>query len=176
VTIGGHAYPFFVLYADQNHVRAIGETLRFTVTPTPTGTVIVDDTDTGFVKNGSPTGWHTAAEGYGDLLTWTRNNDQVRSNYNWARWYPDLASARYEVFVYVPERYSTTSGARYWVTHRDGYTLRLVDQAANGNRWVSLGTYWFRSTRDDHVSLSDVTYEPYVSRLIAFDAVKWVPR
>jgi len=174
VTIAGHAYPFFVLYADQNHVRAIGETLRFTENPPPTG-VIVDDTDAGFVKNGSPTGWHTAAEGYGGHLTWTRNNNQRRDNYNWARWYPDLASARYEVFVYIPDRYSTTSGARYWVSHRDGYTLRLVDQSANGGRWVSLGAYWFRGTNDDHVSLSDVTYEPYLSRLIAFDAVKWVP-
>ncbi len=175
VEIGGHVYPFFVLYADQDHVRAIGETLRFTTTPTPTG-VIVDDTDPGFVKNGSSTGWHTAAEGYGGHLTWTRNNDQVRSNYNWARWYPDLAPGRYEVFVYIPERYTTTPKARYWVSHRDGYTLRLVDQSANGSRWVSLGVYWFRGTNDDHVSLSDVTYEPYLSRLIAFDAVKWVPR
>jgi hypothetical protein len=41
---------------------------------------------------------------------------------------------------------------------------------------VSLGTYWFRGTDDDYVSLADVTFEPYVSRLIAFDAVKWEPR
>jgi len=26
------------------------------------------------------------------------------------------------------------------------------------------------------VSLADITHEPYVSRLIAFDAVKWEPR
>jgi hypothetical protein len=144
--------------------------------PSPDG-VIVDDTGPGFTKGGSPTGWRTAGEGYGGHLTWTRNNDQRRSNYNWARWSPDLASGRYEVFVYIPERYTTSSRARYWISHRDGYTLRLVDQSANGSRWVSLGTYWFAGSRsDDHVSLSDVTYEPYVSRLIAFDAVKWVPR
>jgi hypothetical protein len=51
-----------------------------------------------------------------------------------------------------------------------------VDQSANGNRWVSLGTYWFHGTRDDYVSLADVTYEPRLSRLIAFDAAKWEPR
>jgi hypothetical protein len=145
--------------------------------PSPTDVVIVDDTDPGFVKNGSPTGWRTAAEGYGGHLTWTRNNDRRRTNHNWARWYPELAAGRYEVFVYVPERYTTSSGARYWVSHRDGYTLRLVDQSANGSCWVSLGTYWFAGSRsDEHVSLSDVTYEPYVSRLIAFDSVKWAPR
>jgi hypothetical protein len=143
----------------------------------PTDGVIVDDTDPGFVKNGSSTGWRTVSEGYGGHLTWTRNNDRQRTNYNWARWYPDLAPGRYEVLVYIPERYTTSSRARYWVSHQGGYTLRLVDQSANGSRWVSLGTYWFVGSHgDDHVSLSDVTYEPYVSRLIAFDAVMWVPR
>ena len=144
--------------------------------PPPPGVVLVDDTDPGFVKNGSVTGWRTAAEGYGGHLTWTRNNDRARPNYNWARWYPDLSPGWYEVFVYIPERYTTTSGARYWVSHRDGYTMRRVDQSANGDRWVSLGTYRFRGTRDDHVSLADVTFERYVSRLIGFDAVKWEPR
>jgi hypothetical protein len=94
----------------------------------------------------------------------------------WARWYPDLAPGRYEVYVYIPERYSTTAHARYWVSHRVGLTLRRVNQAANGGRWVSLGTYRFRGTRRDYVSLADVTFERYLSRLIAFDAAKWVPR
>ncbi len=144
--------------------------------PSSPGAVVVDDVDTGFVRGGSPTGWRTVAEGYNGRLTWTRNNDRTRSNYNWARWYPALAPGRYEVFVFIPERYSTTSRARYWVSHADGFTLHTVNQSANGNRWVSLGTYRFRGTRADYVSLADVTYEPRVSRLIAFDAVKWEPR
>jgi hypothetical protein len=78
--------------------------------------------------------------------------------------------------VYVPERFTTTSKARYWVGHADGYTLRVVNQSTHGSRWVSLGTYWFDGTKEDFVSLSDVTYEPYLSRLVGFDAVKWVPR
>jgi len=140
------------------------------------GTVIVDDRDAGFVKGGAASSWRTAAEGYSGRLYWTKNNDLVRPNYNWARWYPSLAAGRYEVFVYIPDKYTTTAGARYWVSHSGGLTLKVVDQSANGDRWVSLGTFWFRGTRDDYVSLADVTYEPYLSRLIAFDAVKWVPR
>jgi len=139
-------------------------------------TVIVDDTGAGFVKGGSSTGWHAAAEGYGGHLTWTQNNDRVRYGYNWARWYPDLAAGWYEVLAYIPQRYSTTSKARYWVAHANGFTLRIVNQSTNGGRWVSLGTYWFDSGGKDYVSLADVTYEPYLSRLIAFDAMKWVPR
>lgn len=138
---------------------------------------IVDDTDPGFVRGGSASGWHVAYTGYGNRLTWTYNNDWARPNYNWARWYPDLPQAgHYEVFVYVPDLYSTTRNARYWIVHRDGYALKSVDQAANGNRWVSLGTYWFQGTQGDYVALNDSTYEPYLSQLIAFDAIKWVPR
>jgi hypothetical protein len=39
-----------------------------------------------------------------------------------------------------------------------------------------LGTYTFRGSSADYVSLADVTFEPYLSRLIGFDAVKWEPR
>jgi hypothetical protein len=125
---------------------------------------------------GASSGWRTANEGYGGRLTWTRNNDRERYNYNWARWYPTLTPGRYEVLVYIPERYSTTSSARYWVAHADGYAPRSVDQSRNGSRWVSLGTYRFDGGNDEYVSLSDVTFEPRLSRLIAFDAVQWVPR
>jgi hypothetical protein len=144
--------------------------------PAPVGGIVVDDTSPGFSKGGSATGWRTVWEGYGGRLTWTWNNDYARPNYNWARWYPSLAPGLYEVFVFIPYRYTTTSNGRYWVRHSNGYTLRLVNQSTNGDRWVSLGTYWFRGTGHDFVSLSDVSYEPYKSRLIAFDAVKWQPR
>jgi hypothetical protein len=100
----------------------------------------------------------------------------VRPNYNWARWYPQLGQGTYEVFVFIPARYSTTAQARYWISHGDGFTLRVVNQSALGGQWVSLGTYRFAGSRGDYVSLADVTYEPYVSRLIAFDAVKWERR
>jgi hypothetical protein len=144
--------------------------------PPSSNVVIVDDTDAGFVKGGSPSAWRSAAEGYQGHLTWTRNNDVVRPRYNWARWYPNLQQGNYEVFVFVPARYSTTAQARYWVSHQDGYTLRVVNQSALSGQWVSLGTYRFQGGRGDYVSLADVTYEPYVSRLIAFDAVRWERR
>lgn len=144
--------------------------------PPPPGAVVVDDGGAGFVTGGAAAGWRTVYDGYGGRMLWTRNNDYMRTYYNWARWYPSLASGRYEVFVYIPGSYTTTSQARYWVCHSGGYTLRTVNQSANGGQWVSLGTYWFRGTRSDYVSLSDVTYESRVTRLIGFDAVKWEPR
>jgi len=80
------------------------------------------------------------------------------------------------VFVYVPGRHATTSQARYWISHSDGLTLRVVDQAANRGHWVSLGTYRFRGTRRDYLSLADVTFEPYLAQRIAFDAARWETR
>lgn len=154
-----------------------------TATPTlpptprpPTSGVIVDNTDPGFVKGGDPRGWSTQSEGYGGSLLWSRNNDRANYNYNWGRWYPRIQAGRYEVFVYIPYRYTTTGNARYWISHRDGLSLRQVSQSANGDRWVSLGTYSFQGTEKDYVSLADVTFEYRLSRLIAWDAMKWEHR
>lgn len=151
------------------------------VPPTPQppsrNTVIVDNQDSGFVRGGNTSGWETANEGYNGQLNWSRNNNRAQSGYNWGRWYAQLVpNGRYEVFVYIPERYSTTSNARYWVSHAGGYTQKAINQSTNGNRWVSLGTYTFRGNQEDYVSLADVTYEQYLSRLIAWDAMKWEPR
>ncbi|MDQ4076746.1 MAG: PA14 domain-containing protein [Chloroflexota bacterium] len=147
-----------------------------TVPAPTTGEVIVDDTSSGFRMGGSATGFQTANEGYNGRLTWTRNNTKEQSGYNWARWYPSLNAGRYEVFVYIPYRYTTTTAANYWVAHRDGYTKVVVNQDANGDKWISLGTYRFQGSERDYVSLNDITGEPYLSKLIGFDAVKWVPR
>lgn len=144
--------------------------------PPPSGGVVVDENDPGFVKGGAASGWRTVNEGYGGRLLWTYNNYGARYNYNWARWYPDLSPAYYEVFVFIPYRYTTTAQARYWVRHANGYTLRIVNQSTQGDRWVSLGAYYFSGDGSEYASLADVTYEPYRTRLIGFDAVKWVRR
>jgi hypothetical protein len=80
------------------------------------------------------------------------------------------------VFVFIPDQYATTTNARYWVRHADGYTLMRVDQSSRHGQWVSLGTYRFAGDDSEYVSLSDITYETYLSKLIAFDAVKWESR
>ena len=140
------------------------------------GAVVVDNRDAGFMRGGTASGWGSANEGYNGHLYWTQNNDWARPGYNWGRWYPTLSAGRYEVFVYIPDRYTTSAKARYWISHGAGFTQRLVNQSAYSDEWVSLGTYTFQGDNRDYVSLADVTGETYLSRLLAWDAMKFVPK
>ena len=147
--------------------------------PQPTATastVVVDDQDSGFQRGGLTTTWRQETEGHADHYYWTNNNDKTRSGYNWGKWSPQLEAASYEVSVYIPQNNATTGNARYWISHTGGFTLREVDQSQYADQWVSLGTYIFSGTQEDSISLSDVTYETYLSRKVAWDAMKWEKR
>lgn len=142
--------------------------------PGPAPGLIVDNAATGFVRGGPAADWSTSEEGYAGSLAWTRSSADSTPPYNWGRWFPDLDPGAYEVSVFIPQRFTTTAQARYWISHSEGYTLRVVDQSANGNRWVTLGTFVFDGRGSDFVSLADVTYERE-ARLVAYDAVRWTP-
>ncbi len=144
-----------------------------TATPDPRATVIVDDQDTGFQQGGLSTTWREESEGYSDHLYWTNNNDKTRSGYNWGQWSPTLDAASYEVFVYIPGNHATTTNARYWISHSGGFTLREINQSLYSAQWVSLGTYVFNGNDEDYITLSDVTYETFLSTKVAWDAIKW---
>ena len=140
------------------------------------GTVIVDDLGPGFVEGGTAAYWHTAPDGFDGGFLWTYNNERVVPNYNWVEWHPVLTAGTYEVFAYIPLTDATTTQARYWVIYGGGAALRVIDQSTNGGAWVSLGTYSFRGDGTEYVSLADVTFEPGLSTMVAFDAIRWEPR
>lgn len=145
--------------------------------PPPLGEVIMDVQLPGFSKGGSETGWHTAPNGYGGYALWTENNTYSAPYYNWGRYYPTLPGARYyEVFVWIPANVTTTRSARYWIAHGGAYNSRTLAQCLYANQWVSLGTYYFSARGGEYVTLSDVTYEPFLSTRIVFSGVKFVPR
>ena len=79
-----------------------------------------------------------------------------------------MEAVSYEVFVYIPDNHATTGNARYWISHAGGFTLREVDQSQYAGQWVSLGIYNFSGTENDYISLSDVTYETYLSHKVAW--------
>ncbi|MBI3536742.1 MAG: hypothetical protein HY070_04165 [Chloroflexi bacterium] len=146
-------------------------------TPIVTGDLILDDNATGFLKGGLATGWHDVAGGYGGHAFSTENNPFTQPYYNWARWYPRLPRAGfYLVEVYLPGGVGTTRNARYWIAHAGTFNFRALNQAAYANQWVALGTYYFVANGTEYVSLADVTYEPFLSTMLAVDAVKFSPR
>ena len=143
--------------------------------PSAPNTQIVDDTDIGFVKSGPASDWHTAPDGYNGSMVWTRSTQAVGADTNLGLWYPTLIPGRYEVFVFVPFYYTTSSSARYMISHVGGVATVTLNQSKSGGQWVSLGVYQFRGTRDDYVALSDTTGDSQ-TQLVGYDAIRWEPR
>ncbi len=166
----------------EYYERTGGAQVQVTITPAgspppPTGDVIIDDAAPGWQAGGCPTCWRVSYSGYGNHSYWTWNNTYSVSGYNWARWYPNVPRAGYyEVFAYIPAGLGNTTNARYWVYHAGTYNLAARNQGLYGNQWVSLGTYYFSGSSSENVSLTDVTYESYLSHTLVFDAMRFSPR
>lgn len=146
---------------------------------------LVSETDTapsngapGFWKWGTPAYWHPVSGiGYGGSMLWTYNNDPAHGIDNMGDWRPSLQETRaYEVYVYIPRNYATTTQAQYEIYHAGGRTDVIVNQNNFYDVWVSLGTYQFNAGTSGFVRLIDRTNEKYITKKIGFDAVKWVVR
>lgn len=145
-----------------------------TDSPPASDQVIVDALGAGWTQGGS--GFRTASVGDGGSSVWSNNNAFIQPLYNWGRWYPALISpGTYEVSVFVPRGIATTKNARYWIYHSGRFDEVAIPQAAYGDVWVSLGTFAFEGQGGEYVSLSDVTYEPYFSTTVVWDAVRFAP-
>jgi hypothetical protein len=166
--------------------------------------VIVDNSDPGFEWGGPARGRKIADQGIGNSSYWTYNS--VSEPVNYCKWIPRLpAAGRYEVLVHLPG-YGDSGNVLYRILHNNQRHDRAINQAgyrdqagaptplsggnafgplasapaAGGSRttWVSLGTYDFNAQAfgQEAVMVYDNTGEAYTSRVIAFDAVKFVPR
>jgi len=151
----------------------VGES-RFTTSPprqSPYYWVHVQDHDVFHTRAYAGNFWYTlcGAEGTGEPLYY-------------GQWQASLPySGRYEVFVWIPNPdpfeyggrvYTPTQSAIYQIYHRDGMTTRTVNQRLRTGSWYSVGTFTFGATAS--IILNDRTGEPYLSTMIAFDAIKFV--
>ncbi len=140
-----------------------------------TQTVIVDDQDAGFSWGGPVTGRHDSSAGYSGHSYWTYNVSY--GTVNFGQWTPTLPGAgQYEVFAFIPSRNASTMNALYQIQHSGQRSDHVVNQVIYYDQWVSLGTYNFSAGGGEYVLLGDATGEPYVSRSIGFDAVKFERR
>jgi hypothetical protein len=141
--------------------------------PPSSEAILVDDGDPGFVFRGPESRWRSATSGHEGDFQWTFNHDSSQSDYNWARWFPELSPGRYEVFAFIPRAEQASRQARYWVVHSGQYTLRVINQANNVGNWVSLGIYTFDGDGNENISLASVTGEADDSTRVLWDAVRW---
>lgn len=145
--------------------------------PAPKSEVMVDNTDPGFTWGGPIKGRQTARRGVGDSLYWTYNS--TRQPVNYGKWTPHLpAAGQYEVLVYIPRDYGNSTRVRYRILHNGQRHDRHINQESYSDQWISLGAYGFKADNRgrEFVAVYDNTREPYASRTIAFDAVKFVSR
>ncbi|MCS7287151.1 MAG: PA14 domain-containing protein [Anaerolineae bacterium] len=152
--------------------------IKFWWTPSPIPpdeAIIVDELSPGFTWGGPIRGRRSAPVGYGGHMFWTYNATYRLENYG--IWRPSLPRpGYYEVFAFIPKRYANTTRARYRIFHAGQRHDRIINQALFADKWVSLGTYYFNARGNEFVFLGDNTGEPYLSRFIGFDAIKFVPR
>lgn len=142
-------------------------------TPHPAKTVIVDVVSAGFTRGGPASAWQWAPYGYQGRMLYTRNAYSTQEN--WGRWTPALPyPGYYQVYVFVPRVHGTTTNARYQVYHNGQWNSYRVNQAVYFDQWVYIGRYYFAAQGGEYVYLCDITYEPYLSREIAYSAVKFV--
>jgi hypothetical protein len=184
VTKGSHALA--VEYYEATSVASVafswsragqpssGGTTTPSATPsTSTTDIIVDDKSSGFQKGGPINSWYERSIGYLGHIYWTYSSDSMV--YNYAKWTPSLPQAgNYEVQVFIPKSQADTRNAKYQIRHNGQDSFKSVDQSLYFDKWVSLGTYYFAAGSGGYVYLSDVTGEPYASRKLGFDAVKWI--
>ena len=163
------------------HVHAwdnVGNNKDWTFGPyqvqSPTTIVYVDSAT--FTRQGPSQYWHVGS-GYGlhgDMI-WTYNNQSIVQNVG--TWTPNLPmDGNYEVFVYIPRNYATTTSAGYDVYSASGTTQVRINQFSYNDQWVSLGTYHFHAGTSGRLDLKDQTGEKNTTKQVGFDAAEWVPR
>lgn len=139
---------------------------------------VVDDEDPAFSRFGPADFWQSWPQGYAGGAVWTlcETNKTVNS----ARWIPGaLPAGMYQVQTFVspwsddlPKPY--TESARYRIVHAGTEASISVSQVSANGDWLDLGTYYFEG-RDEYVELADQTGEHGGSRVVMFDAVRWMP-
>ena len=166
-------HPVTVEYYERGGVAQAR--LSWSLGSTSPATVVVDDLDPAFTRGGNLAGFHARAYGYRDHLFWVWNNNSAA--YYWGKWTPQLpAPGDYEVQVYIPRYYFGSKSALYRIYHDGRRDDKVVSQALYYDEWVSLGTYYFHAGGGEYVFLASNTGEPYATRHLGYDAVRFIGR
>lgn len=142
----------------------VGDAVRFEQAFTPAGAleVVVDNSDAGFSTVGT---WNTST----NMPDFFGANYRVRasagSGANRVRWTPTLPQAgEYAVYYWLPDGYTDRAAdAPLTVVYAGGAeTYRIDQRAADGGRWILLGTHPFNAGSSGFIELSDQANGTYV--------------
>lgn len=138
---------------------------------------IVDDRDPGFAAGcwAPPCdGWMALPSGYRGHAVAVRPNGTRRSH--WATWTAQLPAGRYRVEAFVP--FPAAAAAAHAARYELGSRRVVVDQHAEANVWVDLGTHDFPAA--PVVQLTDASWiggwrDSGACRAVIADAVRFSP-
>jgi peptidyl-Lys metalloendopeptidase len=180
-----------VIGPSPTRTRIPTKTKTPTRTPRPPAPILVNPVLSPAAGRVCSTGWYPVLRGgyNNSTLYLTLNVSDPVDSYNSGKWTPRiLTSGRYKVEAFIGHhgdiRFScptitvsrNTSDASYRINYSGGSTTVVVDQSAYDSAWANLGEYYFTAGRTGYVSLTDVTNDPDLSMLIAFNVVRftWV--
>jgi len=161
-------------------------TLAFNIQPAKAASETIIDThgDSRFTKYPSGPYWWSVADhdvfhtrAYNNNFWYTYCGAPGQGDLYFGTWSASI-SGEYDVFVWIPNPdpfggYTPTHSANYQVYHQGGLTEKTVNQALRLGGWYSLGRFTFGASA--LIILNDRTGEPYLSTMVAFDAIKFVP-
>lgn len=117
--------------------------------------------------------WHRDPYGYAGESWYTMSVTTPGSSTNWAIWGTYIYEpGTYTVSAFWPQTEFNTTGVTYQIWSNTSVFTATVNQAADGNRFVPLGTYYMDSG-PSVVILKDLT--EVRSQRIYFDAIQWTP-
>lgn len=115
--------------------------------------------------------WYRDSAGFEGESWWTTPVTSQSKSLNWGVWGTQIQTpGKYKVYAYWPKKAENTTEANYIVFHDGGSTVVPVNQQADGDRWVLLGSFNL-SKGGKAVMMTDLNKKG--GKRIYFDAVKW---
>ncbi|MBM3238553.1 choice-of-anchor D domain-containing protein [Candidatus Poribacteria bacterium] len=130
-----------------------------------------------FEKGGTSANWNESfLYGVYDHIYYTLNG--VSSDDNWGRWKLEIpisvTASDWKIYVFIPRNFATTNKADYEIYRNSALlTSKTIDQNLPADKWVDIGPFFNFSQGDKiQVYLGDATGETFLSKCIAWDAIK----
>ena len=143
-----------------------------TITPTPflPNRVVIDNSDPGFSKNGSPWSKSTSAtDKFGINYLYTSTNYETRTA-TWSR--QIIGAGNFHVYAWWSAGENRASNTKYIIHSSIGDVVVRKNQENSGGQWVLLGKYGFDSLLSLTVSTQGA--ETGDGQIVVADAVKFV--